>query len=275
MGKADIVARNIKFALTGEDKRNWFAGNPVATAIMDGASILFPVGETYFINAVVHFRDRVSDPKLLAEINGFQQQEGIHSREHRRYNNAIKAFGGDVDALEQNLRDEIARWDDSPEFKLAVTCAFEHFTAILADDLLAHPDFMAGAEPEFSRIWHWHAIEEAEHKSVAYDVWNIVKPKGLKGYLMRTRAMRLATRVFLQQTHNNAFTLLAARGEAATGRNIRRALYFGLVKPGTLRRQMGAYLSYYLPGFHPWQHDNRHLIEQRKDSYAAPITAAE
>ncbi len=269
MGKLDIKPRNLKFALAGDDKRNWFAGNPVATAIMDGSSILFPVGETYFINAVVHFRDQVTDPKLLAEITAFQQQEGIHSREHRRYNNAIKAFGGDVDALEQRLRDEIARWDDSPLFKLAVTCAFEHFTAILADDLLSHPDFMKGADPEFSRIWHWHAIEEAEHKSVAYDVWNIVKPKGLAGYRMRTRAMRLATRVFLGQVHHNAAELLKARGEARGWRSIAAAAWFGLVKPGILRRTLGVYLSYYRPGFHPWQHDNRKVIETYKAAYEA------
>lgn len=269
MGKLDIKPRNLKFALAGDDKRNWFAGNPVATAIMDGSSILFPVGETYFINAVVHFRDQVTDPKLLAEITAFQQQEGIHSREHRRYNNAIKAFGGDVDALEQRLRDEIARWDDSPLFKLAVTCAFEHFTAILADDLLSHPDFMKGADPEFSRIWHWHAIEEAEHKSVAYDVWNIVKPKGLAGYRMRTRAMRLATRVFLGQVHHNAAELLKARGEARGWRSIAAAAWFGLVKPGILRRTLGVYLSYYRLGFHPWQHDNRKVIETYKAAYEA------
>ncbi|MFA5120354.1 metal-dependent hydrolase [Zavarzinia sp.] len=269
MGMAAIKPRNIKFALAGEDKRNWFAGNPVATAVMDGASILFPVGETYFIESVVHFRDRVSDPKLLEEITAFQQQEGIHSREHRRYNKAIEAFGGDVGRLEQNLKDEIARWDDSPEFKLAVTCAFEHFTAILADDLLAHDDFMKGADPEFSRIWHWHAIEEAEHKSVAYDVWNIVKPKGLKGYWMRVRAMMLATRVFIGQVHHNAFALLHARGETSTLRNVRRMAYFGFVKPGILRRVLGIYLGYYLPGFHPWKHDNRVLIEKFRAAYEA------
>lgn len=269
MGKLDIKARNLKFALAGEDKRNWFAGNPVATAIMDGASILFPVGETYFINAVVHFRDQVTDPKLQAEITAFQQQEGIHSREHRRYNNAIKAFGGDVDALEQRLRDEIATWDDSPEFKLAVTCAFEHFTAILADDLLSHPDFMKGADPEFARIWHWHAIEEAEHKSVAYDVWNLVKPKGFKGYRMRVRAMLLATRVFLGQTNHNAGALLKARGEDRGLRSLLSALHFMFVQPGILRRTLGHYLAYFKPGFHPWQHDNRATVEKYKAVYEA------
>lgn len=272
MGMAEIKPRNIKFALTGEDKRNWFAGNPVATAIMDGASILFPVGETFFIESVVYYKDRIADPKLQAEVLAFQQQEGIHSREHRRYNKAIEAFGGDVPALEQRLKDEIKKLEaagTSPEYKLALTCAFEHFTAMLADDLLAHPDFMKGAEPEFSKLWHWHAIEEAEHKAVAYDVWNLVGPKGLRGYLMRAGAMFKATRVFMGQSTYNAAGLLKARGEGGYGRNMWKMLHFILVRPGVLRRSFPAYLSYFKPGFHPWQHDNQHLIDKFKSAYEA------
>ncbi|MCF4166698.1 metal-dependent hydrolase [Zavarzinia compransoris] len=272
MSLAEIKPRNIKFALAGEDKRNWFAGNPVATAIMDGASILFPLGETFFIQSVVHFRDRIADPQLQAEITGFQQQEGIHSREHRRYNKAVEAFGGNIAELEGRLQaeiDELERRNASPEYKLALTCAFEHFTAMLADDLLAHPDFMAGADPEFSRIWHWHAIEEAEHKSVAYDVWNVVGPKGLKGYWMRARAMMKATSVFVGQSRYNARALLRARGYGGFRTTVLGVLYFSLIKPGVLRRSLPAYLAYFKPGFHPWQHDNRHLIEKFKSAYEA------
>ncbi|RJF89747.1 metal-dependent hydrolase [Oleomonas cavernae] len=269
MGKAVIKARNLKFALAGADKRNWFGGNPQATALLDGASILFPVGETYFINAVIHYRDQIADPKLQAEITAFQQQEGIHSREHRRYNEAIQAFGGDVPALEQNLKDEIARWDDSAIFKLAVTCAFEHFTAIGAHFALAKEGFFDKADPEYAKLWRWHAIEEAEHKSVAYDVWNQVGPKGLAGYRMRIRALMLATRVFNGQTLHNALSLLKARGETNRWKNRLAIWKFVFVSPGFLWGILPAYFSYFLPGFHPWRHDNRHLIEQYKVAYEA------
>ena len=272
MNHPEIKPRNIKFALAGEDKRNWFGGNPVATAMLDGASVLFPIGETFFIESVVHFRDRVTDPKLLAEIRGFQQQEGIHSREHRRYNKAVEAFGGNIAELEARLQaevDKLERDNASPEYKLALTCAFEHFTAMLAEHVLEHPDFLEGAEPEFARIWRWHAIEEAEHKSVAYDVWNLVKPKGLKGYLMRTRAMFKATSVFVGQSRYNAKALLKARGYGGFRNTVLGIAYFSLIKPGVLRKTLGHYLAYFKPGFHPWQTDSSHLIDKYKSAYEA------
>ena len=267
----EIVPRNIKFSLAGEDKRNWFAGDPVATAIMDGASVLFPIGETFFIESVVHFRDRITDPQLLADIKGFQQQEGIHSREHRRYNKAVEAFGGDVASLEARLAVEAdkLRKNEPPEYRLAVTCAFEHFTAMLAEHVLENPSFFDGAEAEFARVWRWHAIEEAEHKSVAFDVWNAVGPKGLKGYLMRMRALGFATRVFVGQTRYNARHFLRARGYGGFRNLVLGMLRFSFVSPGVFLKTLPHYLAYLKPGFHPWQKDTKHLIDQYKTAYEA------
>ncbi|MDD3446466.1 MAG: metal-dependent hydrolase, partial [Zavarzinia sp.] len=190
--------RNMRFSLAGADKRNWFGGDPVATAVMDGASILFPVAESFFIASVNHFRDRVTDPAQMEDVRVFQTQEATHTREHRRYNKAIEAFGGDTGALDARLQADMSRpavKNASPEYRLALTCAFEHFTGMLAEYLLERPEFLEKADPEFARIWRWHAIEETEHKSVCFDVWNLVKPKGLAGYLMRTRALLAATRI--------------------------------------------------------------------------------
>src|SRR3546814_1673082 len=53
--------------------------------------------------------------------------------------------------------------------QLAGTCALEHFTATLAHAILSDPAHLAGAETEAQRMWRWHAIEEIEHKAVAYD----------------------------------------------------------------------------------------------------------
>ncbi len=49
--------------------------------------------------------------------------------------------------------------------------ALEHFTAILAHQLLADPRHLEGAEKETADLWRWHAVEEIEHKGVAYDTW--------------------------------------------------------------------------------------------------------
>ena len=57
---------------------------------------------------------------------------------------------------------------------LAATCALEHFTAILAELLFANEELRAQMEPEMRRLWLWHAIEETEHKAVAFDMYQAV-----------------------------------------------------------------------------------------------------
>jgi predicted metal-dependent hydrolase len=36
-----------------------------------------------------------------------------------------------------------------------------------------------------------------------------------------------------------------------------------------LRGRIGEYISYYMPGFHPWKHDNRALIARSEAALAA------
>ena len=48
-----------------------------------------------------------------------------------------------------------------------------------------------------------------------------------------------------------------------------RLLTYLLVKPGLFRHIAGAYLAYYRPGFHPWQVDDRDLLDAVRQELAA------
>src|SRR5262249_57523594 len=116
---------------------------------------------------------RIRGGGLAGDVEGFLGQEATHSREHRRYNAALTDAGLPAKALEEDLRgilDEI-RARVSPEDALAITIALEHFTAIMADVALSDDRILADADPRFAAVWRWHAIEETEHKAVAYDVY--------------------------------------------------------------------------------------------------------
>lgn len=45
-------------------------------------------------------------------------------------------------------------------------------------------------------MWYWHALEETEHKAVAFDVWNTVIKPGPMRYLLRTGTMLTTTLLF-------------------------------------------------------------------------------
>src|SRR5262245_25136980 len=170
---ADIVRRDIRFDLDGCDMGAWHPAGRHVSHFFNALSIFFPEGETFFIDAVAHYKDRIQSPRLKAEVKAFTGQEGFHSREHRRYNRAVARGGLPVQALEAHIERhlETLRARLSPEEALGVTIALEHFTAIMADALLSDDRTLEGADPRLAAVWRWHAIEETEHKAVAYDVY--------------------------------------------------------------------------------------------------------
>jgi len=166
-----VQPRDLSFANAAPTQRWWLAGDPVATAFYNALSGTFPYGERFFMDSVRRYRGYAS-PALKEQIAGFLSQEALHTREHVAFNRQITAHGFDVSAMETRTK---ARLDYArtrqPLQQLAATIALEHFTAILAHALLADPRHLAGAPDEAKAMWRWHAIEEIEHKAVAFDTF--------------------------------------------------------------------------------------------------------
>ncbi len=148
-----------------------------------------------------------------------------------------------------------------PIVNVAATMALEHFTAILAHELLANPRHLEGAEAETADLWRWHAVEEIEHKGVAYDTWLYATrdwPR-FKRWKVKAKVMLLVTRNFL--VDRTAGSLELMRQDGVTGAKAWWLLLSYLwLRPGMFRKIGGAWLSYFLPGFHPWNVDDRHLL---------------
>ncbi len=166
-----ITPRDRKFERGELDPRLWHGGNVEATAIYNALSTTFPTGEAFFVESVRAFREG-APPKLAAEIKGFTTQEAIHSREHAAFNRRAADSGYDLSKLEAQIDHRLAITKTKPPIvSLAATMALEHFTAILAHELLDDPSHLAGADKDAADLWRWHACEEIEHKGVAYDTW--------------------------------------------------------------------------------------------------------
>ena len=84
--------------------------------------------------------------------------------------------------------------------------------------------------------------------------------------------MLLVTRNFVCNRTTDALDLLAQDG--ITGWRARRLLFGYLFrKPGVLRRIFPAWLAYFLPGFHPWNRDDRALIAVYESEFADAVMA--
>jgi uncharacterized protein len=267
-----ITPRDRRFGRGSQTERWWNGGDPVATALYNALSATFPKGEAFFVESVHKFREG-ADPKLAAEIKAFVTQEVIHSREHVAFNKRAHEAGYDLSKLDAQVdwRLNLVR-SRPPIASLAATMALEHFTAILAHELLADPRHLAGCDPESAALWRWHATEEIEHKGVAYDTWLHATrhwPRS-KRWKVKAKVMMLVTRNFIVDRTRGSLDLLRQDGITGPGAWA-RLLWFAWVRPGMFRKVFAAWASFFMPGFHPWNHDDRALIaaEQKRLSEGA------
>ena len=256
-----ITPRDRRFGREAATPRLWHGGRVEATAIYNALSTTFPVGEAFFVESVRKFREG-APPKLAEEIKGFTTQEAIHSREHDAFNKRAADAGYDLTNLEAQVEKRLAvARARGPYANLAATMALEHFTAILAHELLANPRHLEGAEAETADLWRWHAVEEIEHKGVAYDTWLWATrdwPR-FKRWKVKTKIMMYVTRNFL--VDRTAGSLELMRQDGVTGLEAWWMLLTYLwVRPAMFRKIAGAWLKFFVPGFHPWNEDDRDLL---------------
>ena len=256
-----ITPRDRRFGRGASTSRLWHGGRVEATAIYNALSTTFPKGEAFFVESVRAFREG-APAKLASEIKAFTTQEAIHSREHDAFNRRAIDAGYDLSKLEAKVDQRLAETKAKPLIaSLAATTALEHFTAILAHELLANPRHLEGAEAESAALWRWHAVEEIEHKGVAYDTWLHATRHWTRWrrWKVKAQVMLYITRHFV--TDRTAAALQLMRQDGVTGFNAWRSLLAYLwVRPAIFRKIGGAWLRYFLPGFHPWNEDDRELL---------------
>lgn len=266
--------RRKSFDLDEALARNWHGDSLFVTAWFNAMSLLFPLGEKFFIDSVVYFQDRIEDERLLAEVREFRAQEATHRVQHQKYNEKLCALRGyDLERFERPERERMA-WayrELDPRRRLAGTVANEHITAIMAHEMLTNPRLLAGADKKIAALWEWHGIEETEHKAVAFDVYTAVG-----GNLRERRvALLMNTLFFFKDTLRNTCIMLQHEGKLWSLREWGRGFTFLFVRPGILRRVFMPWLRFFRRDFHPWQHDNRDLIEawERRQPDPAPPAA--
>lgn len=264
-----IERRDVHFDLGAVHAGRWHSDNPYISHFWNGLSLMFPDGERFFVDSVRRVRQGISDAQLQEQIRAFLSQEGTHAREHRSYNDVLRKQGYPARLLEWMTR--LSLWSTrvtSARWQLAITCAFEHFTATLADAVLRDPRLFEDAAPTYAALWRWHCIEETEHKAVAFDVYDAIAP-GLIGYLRRIIAMWFVTLNFLPYTAVLQLLLAAHDGVLLDFDAASVALRYFWERPGLIRRGIGLYASYYRPGFHPWDHENQALIDHWRKSQSS------
>lgn len=256
--------------------RHWMGGHPVPTHIANGVNLLFPVGERFFVRSVNAYLDQLEDPQLRADVRAFFSQEGRHAHAHDRFNQVLRDQGYEIDrfleSYERLLRGIERRMPKA--LRLSTTAAVEHFTAIMAEGAFTSSLIEHAALP-MKTLLAWHALEEIEHRSVAFDVLQQVNPS----YWLRVAGLAVATTTLAGFWVWAAISLLRQDRAAATAPRWLAGPDRPPIIRGVFLRGIRAYLR---RGFHPKDAPLDHLAAEWMKQHlpnvapdvAAPSTAA-
>ena len=230
----------------------WFDGDVFKTRFFDAMSLLFPEGERFFIACVRDFRDQIADPELQSSVCDFIYQEGQHGIAHARFNQRIKAQGIAVDHIERETHRylfSVYRKYCSRRYTLALTAASEHLTAVMAHGFF-EKGLLGPADARMRALYAWHAVEEIEHKEVAFNVYRDVA-KG--GYLIRMLGMLQVSLTFPLHTFLIMQHMFKVDGRQKKTQRWLRGRWWLYGRKGVFSGLWSHYLAYYRPGFHPRQ----------------------
>ncbi|HEY3811571.1 MAG TPA: metal-dependent hydrolase [Acidimicrobiales bacterium] len=258
-----VPTRRMAFEESFEAVPRHFAadGDLILSHVTAALSSVFPDGEDFFVRSVRRFRDQITDPELKRQVNGFIGQEAMHGREHRAFNDHLSQLGYPAKGVERfvkralGLRERVL----SDKSNLAVTAALEHFTATLAELVLTSEETRRQfGDQAVQDLFVWHALEESEHKAVAFDVYQAV------GGTERMRVWTMNVFRFGFVAVMSTFVTVSLLGDRDTyrppllwrsWRTVRRSPFLS----PELWRQLK---DYNRPDFHPDDSDTTELVER-------------
>src|SRR3954452_11196705 len=258
-----VPTRRISFEESLQAIPKHFGGNAdlVSSHVAAGLSAVFPDGEDFFVRSVRHFRDQITDPELKRQVSGFIGQEAMHGREHRAFNDRLAELGYPTKQVERftkwglELRERIA----PPKANLAATAALEHFTATLAELVLTDEATRQQFGHEAVRdLFVWHALEESEHKAVAFDVYKAVGgTERMRVWTMNALRYGFVLGMFAQVS----ISLVLDRATYKRG-NLRKSWKRFRKSPVLSPAIWNQLKDYNRPDFHPDDRDTTELVEQ-------------
>lgn len=258
--------RRIRFRFNEEAEKKYFVdGDMVYSHFVAGLSAGFPPGEEGFIRSVRRFAHRITDPDLKKQVAGFIGQESMHGQEHRHLNQKLVEMGYRIEWWDsKRLKARQIRLEERlpARVHLAMTAAAEHYTAVLAERVLSSDGIQSiPAEPETWHLLNWHALEELEHKSVAFDVYRAV------GGTERTRIAVMAVLYALTIPLTLvSLTVALGRDPIARRQPLRLVREAYELFTGPLFKGLVPELAKYMrPGFHPDDTDTTALLQRWQD----------
>ncbi len=128
--------------------------------------------------------DNPAAADLRKDVRTFIRQEANHYSIHAEFNDILPRHGFDTSPMQACFEAEFERLFTTKSFPflLAYCEGFETIGPPAALVWLGETeDLLERADPQVVGLWKWHLMEEYEHRTVCYDVFNALHG----GYFMR------------------------------------------------------------------------------------------
>lgn len=262
----EVPTRRVSFddELAGMPKHFAIDGDVILSHLAAALSGVFPDGEDFFVESVRNYRKDLTDPALRRQVNGFIGQESMHGRAHRSFNDRLGELGYYTKFAERRTKFMLGQQKRvmSKERQLATTAALEHFTATLAELLLTDPQARAlFGHPAARDVFVWHALEEAEHKAVAFDVYKAIDGSEE----VRVKAMRMIRPTFVIGTSIQVAIAVLLDPKSRRRGTLRQSLWRFRRSPLWDRALWEKLCDYDRPDFHPDDHDTDELVDRWRE----------
>jgi len=251
----DLVVRRLLIDLEKPFARHWCGGDAFRSALFGALSMSFPVGEQFFIDSV---RDGLKalpvekQERFRAEAQGFVGQEATHRRIHSLFNAHLEQQGLINEWGPRALEQQKTMKGTDPRHNLAITAAYEHFTAIFADWMLENHDLLDGCEPRLKTMWLWHSAEESEHKSTAFDLYQALDGN----HEWRVTWFRRISILFMTELLRQTLKNLKRDGTLWKWDTWKSAAGYLFGRRGLIRTSYASWRRYFHPDFHPSQQES-------------------
>lgn len=262
-----IPVRKINFNYPKDLPIHWFRDNPVATHVSNSFHLIFPDGERFFIRSVKRFADELRDPGLRERVKGFIGQEIQHGKQHEQFFDILRGQGFNIDwflelhnQVSYEILEPFVSRVTNGKLPLSMTAAAEHYTAAFAEVALDNP-LLDELDPSLRDLLRWHAAEELEHRSVAFDVLREVDDS----YILRISGLLITSFFFFMFTIMGTVGFMLQDRELTLDKLLSGGALFFSSSTNPLAVALGNILDYFRPDFHPDQKDNLYLVERLLD----------
>lgn len=244
---SSILVRRPHFEVETGAGGLWNPSLPELSHTLNAFQLALPYLEPYFIDAVKQATVQLKDPQLIADAQAFCAQEANHAREHKKYCRYLHKRYPRLKEFEVAIQQSLlrSRKRDSLEWRLAYTAGYEVITAQVARWLFRRGShWFEGADQHVAQLMTWHAAEEIEHRSVAYDVMRAItrsyplRALGLIAAFAKTYSDMTAVVTYMLQVDG-----YLDKKESQSRRRRLRVEILTELAPAAIR--------YLMPGYHP------------------------